>query len=58
MVSSLDDKYSVTRVATEVAWYGPFVMWSRGGAIGRSDVERLRWVVGWVCRRGVVVIEF
>ena len=39
--SSLDDEYSVTRVATEVAWYSPFVMWSRGGASGRNDGRRL-----------------
>ena len=58
MVSSLDDKYSVTRVATEVAWYNPCVMWSRGGASGRSDGGILEWVVGWVCGRGFVKFEF
>ena len=55
---SLDDKYSVTCVATEVAWYSPCVMWSRGGASGRSDGGRLEWVVGWVSGRGFVGIDF
>ena len=56
--SSLDDEYSVIFVATEVAWYKTCVMWSRGGAIGRIDVGRLEWVVGWVCGRGFFRIEF
>ena len=47
--SSLDDEYSVTRVATKVAWYIPCVMWSRVGESGRSYGGRLEWVVGWVC---------
>ena len=37
----LDDEYSVTRMATEVVWYSPCVMWSRGGVSGRSDGGRL-----------------
>ena len=57
MGSSRDDDYSVTRVATEVAWYSPCVMWIRGGASVRSDGGRLEWVVGWVCGRGFVGIE-
>ena len=58
MRSSLDDEYSVTCVATKVAWYIPCVIWSRGGASGRSDGGRLEWVVGWVYGRGFVGIEF
>ena len=48
----------MTCVATEVAWYSPGVMWSWGGAIGRSNGGVLEWVVGWVCGRGFVGIEF
>ena len=58
MLSSLDDEYSVTHVATEVASNILFVMWVRGGASGRSDGGRLVWVVGWVCGRGFVGIDF
>ena len=58
MGSSLDNNYSVTRVATEVAWYSPCVMWSRVGASGRSNGGRLEWVVGCVCGRGFVGIVF
>ena len=58
MGSSLDDEYSVTHVATEVAWYSPCVMWSRGGANGTNDGGRLEWVVCWVCGRGFVGIGF
>ena len=35
--SSLDDKYSVTCVATKVARYIPCVIWISGGASVRSD---------------------
>ena len=52
MGSSLDDKYSVTRVAAKVAWYSSCVRWSRGGAIVRSVGGRIVWVVGWGCGRG------
>ena len=58
MGSILDNEYSLTRVATEVAWYSLCVIWSKGGASGRSDVGRLEWLVGWVCGRGFVGIEF
>ena len=47
--SSLNDEYSVTRVAT---------MCSRGGASGRSGGGRLEWAVGWVCGRGFIGIVF
>ena len=35
VVSSLDDKYRGTHVATKVAWYIPCVRWRRGRASGR-----------------------
>ena len=56
--SSLDDKYSVTCVATKVAWYIPCVIWSRGRASGRSDGGILEWVVCWLCGRGFVAMDF
>ena len=43
MGSRIDDEYSVTRVAIEVAWYIPCVMWISGGAGGSSDGGRLKW---------------
>ena len=39
--SSPEHKYSVNRVAAKAAWYSPFVRWSRGGAITKSDGWRL-----------------
>ena len=53
----LDNEYGVARVATEVAWYSPCVMWSRGGASGRSDGRILEWSVEWLWGRGFVGIE-
>ena len=38
--SSLEFRYSVTRVAVKAAWYNPCVKRSRGGENARSD--------GWV----------
>ena len=58
VVSSLDDEYSVTCVATEVAWYSPCVMWIRDGDIVRSDGGILEWVLGWVYGKGFIWIEF
>ena len=58
MGSSLDEYYSVTRVATAVACYITFMMWSRGGASGMSDGGILEWVLGWVCVRGFIGNEF
>ena len=52
MRSSLDDEYSVTCVATKVAWYIPCVIWSRGGASVRSDGGCKVWVIGWMYGRG------
>ena len=57
LIFILDDEYSVTCVVTEVAWYSPCVMWSRGGASGSIGGGRLEWVGGWVCGRGFVGIE-
>ena len=50
--SSLDDKYSVTRVASKAACYIPCVRWGRGGASARSVGGRIGWVVGLACGRG------
>ena len=58
MGSSLDDEYSVTRVATKVTCYNPCVRWSRGGVSGRSDIGCKGWVVGWVYGRGVLWVWF
>ena len=58
MGSSLDEYYSVTRVATAVACYITFMMLSRGGASGMSDGGILEWVLGWVCVRGFIGCEF
>ena len=51
MVSSLDDEYSVTYVATKETWYSPCVIWGRGGASGGSVGRRKVWVVDWGCVR-------
>ena len=58
MGSSLDEEYCVTCVATEVSLYSPCVVWSRGGVSERRDGTILEWVIGWVCGRGSVEIEF
>ena len=42
----------------KAAWYSPGVRWSWGGASGRSDGGCLKWVVGWVCGRGIDGIGF
>ena len=42
----------------KAACYSPCVRWSRGGASVRSDSGILVWVIGWVCVRGCVGIEF
>ena len=55
---SLDGKYTVTHVATEVAWYIPVLIWIRGGASGRSNGGILERLVGWVYISRSVVIEF
>ena len=36
MKYSLDNEYSVTRVATKVAWYIPCMIWSRDVTSERS----------------------
>ena len=46
--SRLDGEYSVTRVATKVAWYSPCMICSRGGASASSGDGCKGWVVGWV----------
>ena len=51
VVSIIDYKYSVTRVATKVGCYSPFMIWSRCGASGRIFGEGKRWVVGCVYGR-------
>ena len=49
MGSSLDEEYSVTCVATKVAWYSPCIRWSSGGAIGRTVGKvKYRFYVGCV----------
>ena len=58
MGSIFDGKYSVTRVSTEVAWYSPCVLWSRGGSSGSRNCGVLELVVSQVCGRGFVGIEF
>ena len=52
MGSSLDDEHSVACVAAEVAWYSPYVRWSRGGAIVRIIGGKTGLVAGWGCGRG------
>ena len=42
----------------KAAWYIPCLIWSRGGASGRSDDGWLIWVVGWVCGRGCGGVDF
>ena len=53
VISSLDNDYSVARVATKVAWYILFMRCSRGGASGRSVSGGTGWMVGRVCGRGL-----
>ena len=55
--SRLDDEYSVTCAATEVAWYSPCVMWSRDGSSGRINGGNLEWLVSWVYGRGFIGVE-
>ena len=50
---SIDDKYSVIRVAMKVAWYIPCLRWIKSGAIVRVVGGGKILVVGWVCRRGL-----
>ena len=52
MGSILDEKYSVTHVASNAAWYIPCVRCSRCGASAGSVGQRIGWVVGWVFERG------
>ena len=49
MGSSLEEEYSVTRLAKNKAWYSTCVIWSRGETNARSDRGILLWVVVWVC---------
>ena len=58
MVSSLDDEYSVTRVAAKVDWYIPCVRCSRGGASGRIFGGRTGWVVVCGCVMGLYMCVF
>ena len=57
MGSSLDDEYSVTRVAANVAWYSPYMRWIRGWEIGRSVGGGKTWVAGWVFERVFCVCD-
>ena len=56
--SILDDNYSVTRVATTVAWYLPCMICIRSGDMGRSVGGVKIYVAGWVCGRGFYIYIF
>ena len=58
MGSSIEYDYSVTCVAAKADWYIPGMRWSRGGASARSNGERIWPLVGWVCGRGFVAVNF
>ena len=55
---SLEYGYSVTRVATKMAWYSPCVIWIRGGKSASSNGGIILQVVGWVCVRGCFGCNF
>ena len=52
MVSNLYGEYSVTHAAAKVAWYSPYMRWSRGGVSVRSVGGDKGWVIGLGCGRG------
>ena len=40
-------------MVAKVAWYIPFMRWSRDGASGRIFCGGDRMIFGWVCGRGI-----
>ena len=49
VISSLDEKYSVTCVTSMGVWYSSFMIWS-GGVVCESNYGGGEvWVVGWFC---------
>ena len=54
----IDDEYSVTRVSAKVAWYIPYMKWSRGGTSRKSVGWGQGWVLSWECGRGFYGCDF
>ena len=49
--SRMEYWYSVTYGVAKADWYSPCARQSMGGVSERSLGMKVRWVIGWVCRR-------